>query len=76
MAKNMEPLENELLEIAAELTAMGDMVSTLLSDYEDMESGTPGGIKILFTEIRKRIDRVRQALTGSFGNEEGKKAVF
>jgi len=59
-----EQVENDLLEIAAELTAMGDMVSVLLSNYEDMEPGTPRGIKILLVEIRKRIDGVRKALNG------------
>jgi predicted nucleic acid-binding Zn-ribbon protein len=70
MAKHTEPVENELFEIAAELTAMGDMVSVLLSDYEDMETETPGGIKLLLTDIRKRIDRARLALNGSSGRSD------
>jgi hypothetical protein len=74
MAKHTELVENELLDIAAELTAMGDMVSALLSDYEDMEPGTPGGVKILLTDIRKRIDRARQTLNGSSGQPEAGKA--
>jgi hypothetical protein len=76
MPKHTELIENELLEIAAELTAMGDMVSALLSDTEDMEPGTPGGIKLLLTEIRSRLDRARQAFKGTFGNEGGKQAVL
>jgi hypothetical protein len=57
-----EQVENELAEIADELTAMGDMVAVLLSDYEDMEPETPRGIKLLLLEIRKRIEGVRKAL--------------
>lgn len=57
-----EQIENELAEIADELTAMGDMVAVLLLDYEDMEPETPRGIKSLLLEIRKRIEGVREAL--------------
>jgi hypothetical protein len=74
MNKHIELVENELLEIAAELTAMGDMISALLLDAEDMEPETPGGIKILLVEIRKRIDRVRKALEGSLLKQPGKAA--
>ena len=63
-----EEVENELAEIAHELTAMGDMVAILLSDYEDMEPETPKGIKVILLEIRKRIERVRKALDGQKGN--------
>jgi len=63
-----EKVENELAEIAHELTAMGDMVAILLTDYEDMEPETPKGIKIILLEIRKRIDGVRKVLDGQKGN--------
>jgi DNA-directed RNA polymerase subunit F len=63
-----EEVENELAEIAHELTAMGDMVAILLSDYEDMEPETPKGIKIILLEIRKRIEGVRKVLGGQKGN--------
>ena len=65
MKYTTEQIENELSEIATELIAMGDMVKVLLSDYEDMEPGTPNGIKILFMEIRKRLDGVRNACRDS-----------
>ena len=55
-----EQVENELVEIALALTAMGDMVAILLTDYEDMEPETPRGIKILLLEIRKRIENLRE----------------
>jgi len=42
-----EEVENELVEIAAELTALGDMIPALFLNIEDMEPGTPKGIKIL-----------------------------
>jgi hypothetical protein len=60
-----EQVENELAEIADELTAMGDMVAILLLDYEEMEPETPRGIKLLLLEIRKRIEKVRKALNVS-----------
>jgi len=63
-----EKVENELAEIAHELTAMGDMVAILLTDYEDMEPETPKGIKIILLEIRKRIEGVRKVLDGQKGN--------
>jgi len=63
-----EEVENELAEISHELTAMGDMVAILLSDYEDMEPETPKGIKIILLEIRKRIEGVRKVLGGQKGN--------
>jgi DNA-directed RNA polymerase subunit F len=62
----VEQAENELIEIADELTAMGDMAAALFSDYEDMEPETPRGIKILLVQIRKRIDGVRNLLEGRF----------
>ena len=59
-----DDVENELADIAAELTAMGDMVAILLTDFEDMEPETPRGIKILILEIRKRIEGVCKVLNG------------
>ena len=58
-------VENELAEIADELTAMGDMVAILLLDCEDMEPETPRGIKSLLLEIRKRIEGVQKSLNAS-----------
>ena len=65
-----EQVKNELAEIADTLTAMGDMVAILLTDYEDMESETPRGIKILLLEIRKRIEGVRKTLEGHFQGKD------
>ena len=61
-----EQVENELTEIAAELTALGDMIPGLFLNYEDMEPGTPKGVKILLTDIRKRIEDVRKYVGGNF----------
>jgi hypothetical protein len=61
-----EQVENELAEIAAELTALGDMIPGLFLNYEDMEPGTPKGVKILLTDIRKRIEDVRKYVGGNF----------
>jgi DNA-directed RNA polymerase subunit F len=55
-----EKVENELFEIAAELTALGDMIPGLFLDIEEMEPETPGGIKILLADIRKRVDGLRK----------------
>ena len=55
-----EQVENELAEIAAGLTALGDMIPNLFLNVEDMEPGTPQGIKILVTDIRKRVDGLRR----------------
>jgi hypothetical protein len=55
-----EEVENELAEIAAELTALGDMIPGLFLNYEDMEPGTPKGIKILIADTRKRIEDLRK----------------
>jgi hypothetical protein len=57
-------LENELADIAAEIIALGDMIPALFLNTEDMEPGTPGGIKILLAEIRKRIEGIRKNLDG------------
>jgi hypothetical protein len=58
-------VENELAEIAAELTAVGDMLPGLFLNYEDMEPGTPKGVKVLITGIRKRVEDVRRYINGS-----------
>jgi hypothetical protein len=55
-----DEVENELAEIAAELTALGDMIPGLFLNYEDMEPGTPKGIKILIADTRKRIEDLRK----------------
>jgi hypothetical protein len=62
----VEQVENELADIAAEITALGDMIPALLLNTEDMEQETPGGIKILLVEIRKRIEGLRKHLDGHF----------
>ena len=56
-------VENELMEIAAALTAMGDMIQGLFLN-EEMEPGTSKGIKILIMGIRKRIDDLRKYVGG------------
>ena len=61
-----DEVENELAEIAAELTALGDMVPGLFLNIEDMEPGTPKGIKILITATRKRIEDLRKNMGGNF----------
>jgi hypothetical protein len=55
-----DEVENELADIAAELTALGDMIPCLFLNHEDMEPGTPSGIKILNTDIRRRIEDLRK----------------
>ena len=61
-----EKVENELAEISAELTALGDMIPGLFLNAEEMEPGTPRGIKILLADIRKRIDDVRKYIGCNF----------
>ena len=61
-----ERVECELMEIAAALTAMGDMIQGLFLN-EEMEPGTSQGVKILIMGIRKRIDDLKKYL-GSKGN--------
>jgi hypothetical protein len=58
-----ERVQYELMEISAELTAMGDMIQGLFLN-EEMESGTPKGVKILMTATRKRIDDLRKYVGG------------
>ena len=55
-----EKVENELAEIAAELTALGDMIPCLFLNIEETEPGTPKGLKILITDIRKRVEDLRK----------------
>jgi len=61
----LEEVENELAEIAAELTALGDMIPGLFLNIEDMEPGTPKGIKILIADTRKRIVDLRKHIGGN-----------
>ncbi|MDR2303889.1 MAG: hypothetical protein LBE10_04810 [Treponema sp.] len=61
-----EEVENGLAEIAAKITALGDMIPTLIQYGEDMEPGTSRGIKILLTEIRKRTEDLRKYVGGNF----------
>jgi hypothetical protein len=61
-----EQVENGLAEIAAEITALGDMIPVLIQYGEDMEPGTPGGIKILLAEIRKRTEDLRKYVGSNF----------
>ncbi|MDR0301259.1 MAG: hypothetical protein LBI04_02990 [Treponema sp.] len=69
-----EQVENELAEIAAELTALGDMIPGLFLNYEDTEPGTPKGVKILLTDVRKRIEDVRKYVGGNFRRIETEKS--
>ena len=59
-----ERVENELFEIAGELTALGDMIPNLFLNIEEMEPETPIGIKTLLMDIRKRIDELRKNISG------------
>jgi len=59
-----DKVENELFEIAGEITALGDMIPNLFLNIEDMEPETPKGIKILLTDIRKRVDDLRKYISG------------
>jgi len=68
-----EQAENELAEIAAELTALGDMIPGLFLNYEDMEPVTPRGVKILLAGIRKRVEDVRKYVGGNFRRVEAGK---
>jgi DNA-directed RNA polymerase subunit F len=68
-----ERMENELLEIAAELTALGDMIPGLFLDIEEMEPETPRGIKILLANIRKRVDDLRKYIGGNLRHIENGK---
>ena len=58
--RKCEQGENELAEIAAELTALGDMIPCLSLNIEETEPETPRGIKILLTGIRKQVGDLRR----------------
>ena len=67
MAESIEKWEwvqYELMEISAELTAMGDMIQALFLN-EEMETNTPKGVKILMMGIGKRIDELRKYVGGN-----------
>jgi DNA-directed RNA polymerase subunit F len=57
-------VENELFEIAGELTALGDMIPNLFLNIEEMEPETPIGIKTLLMDVRKRVDDLRKYVGG------------
>jgi hypothetical protein len=59
-----DKVENELFEIAIELTALGDIIPRLFINVDDMEPETPGGIKLLLVDIRKRVDDLRKYING------------
>ena len=61
-----EKVENELAEISAELTSLGDMIPGLFLNIEEMEPETPRGIKILLADIRKRVDGLRKYIGSNF----------
>ena len=69
-----EKVENELYEIASELTALGDMIPGLFQNFEDTEPETPIGIKILLKNIRNRTDKLREYFGNNFrksGTDKG-----
>jgi hypothetical protein len=68
---HVEQVENELAEIAAEITALGDMIPGLFLNTEDMEPGTPRGIKILLAEIRGRINSLRKYVDSNVRRNTG-----
>ncbi|GHV89357.1 hypothetical protein AGMMS50268_07500 [Spirochaetia bacterium] len=47
-----------LADVHSELIALGDMVEKLLMDPEDMEEGTPNGVKIIITRIKEQVMNV------------------
>jgi DNA-directed RNA polymerase subunit F len=61
-----DEVENELFEIAAEITALGDMIPSIFQNIEEVEPETPKGIKILLSDIRKRIENLRKYIGGNF----------
>ena len=61
-----EKVENELVEISAELTALSDMIPDLFLNIEEMEPETPRGVKILLADIRKRVNDLRKYIGGNF----------
>jgi len=60
-----EEVENELAEIATELIALGDMIPGLFLNIEELEAETPRGIKLLLTEIRRRVESLRNYIGGN-----------
>ena len=58
--RHNDELQNELSEIASELTALADMIPGLFLNYEDMEDATPNGVKILIMGIRNRVETLRK----------------
>jgi len=61
-----ERVENELAEIASGLTALGDMIPGLFLNIEEMEDGTPRGVKILIADMRKRVEDLRKYVGSNF----------
>jgi hypothetical protein len=64
--RDIQQIENELADITAEITALGDMIPAVIPNYEDIEPGTPGGIKLILTGIRKRIEGIRKRFAANF----------
>jgi hypothetical protein len=64
--QDIQLIENELADIAAEITALGDMIPAIIPNYEDLEPGTPGGIKLILTGIRKRVEGMRKHISANF----------
>ena len=58
-----ERVQYELMEISAELTAMGDMIQGLFLN-EEMETVTPKGVKIIMMGNGKRLDDLRKYVEG------------
>ncbi|GHV93414.1 hypothetical protein AGMMS50268_39170 [Spirochaetia bacterium] len=56
--KEVEAKIQILADVHSELIALGDMVKALLLDPEDMEKGTPEGIKIFIQKIQNQVDDV------------------
>ena len=55
-----ERVENELAEIAFKLTALEDMIPGLFLNIETMEPGTPKGVKMFLSDVRKRVEDLRK----------------
>jgi hypothetical protein len=53
--KDVEAKKLILSNVCLELTALGDMVENLLMDPEDMEEGTPIGVKLIIKGIKEQI---------------------
>ena len=61
-----DEVENELFEVAAQITALGDMIPCIFLNIEEMEPETPKGVKLLLTDIRKRIDGLRKYIGDNY----------